>query len=151
VPVRSESLAVVPVFKDPLVWIAGSDTPLAKRKKVTLAELAEEDLILHRMGSLRRLLEKQLRPFTPQLRVTMELTSAEMVKKFVAAGMGASMISELFVKEEVKERKITILQTDSESRYRELGLVYHEGRSLSRPAQAFVNMATEMLATTLNS
>lgn len=150
-PVKSESLAVVPIFKDRLVWIVSADSALAAKKRVTLDELAQEDLILHRMGSLRRLLEKQLRPFRPQLKVTMELTSAEMVKKFVAAGLGASMISEMFVKEDVKDKKIAILQTDGEAQYRELGLVYHEGRSLSRPAQAFVSLARELLGTQLGA
>ena len=150
-PVKSESLAVVPIFKDRLVWIVSADSPLAAKKKVTLDELAQEDLILHKMGSLRRLLEKQLRPFRPQLRVTMELTSAEMVKKFVAAGLGASMISEMFVKEEVKDKKIAILQTDGEQLYRELGLVYHEGRSLSRAAQAFVSLAKDLLSARLGA
>ena len=150
-PVKSESLAVVPIFKDRLVWIVSADSPLAAKKKVTLDALAQEDLILHKMGSLRRLLEKQLRPFRPQLRVTMELTSAEMVKKFVAAGLGASMISEMFVKEEVKDKKIAILQTDGEQLYRELGLVYHEGRSLSRAAQAFVSLAKDLLSAQLGA
>jgi DNA-binding transcriptional LysR family regulator len=145
-PVRSTSLSVFPIFRDPLVWIASASSPLAKQKEVPLSELAHEDLILHKMGSLRRIMEKQLRPFRPQLRVTMELTSAEMVKKFVAAGLGVSMISEKFVQEEIREGKIKVLQTNSEVVYRELGLVYHEGRSLSRAAQGFLAMVLETLA-----
>jgi LysR family transcriptional regulator, low CO2-responsive transcriptional regulator len=146
-PVRSTSLSVIPIFRDPLVWIASAKSPLAKQTTVPLSELAHQDLILHKMGSLRRIMEKQLRPFRPHLRVTMELTSAEMVKKFVAAGLGFSLISEKFVQEEIREEKITVLQTDGEIVYRELGLVYHEGRSLSRAAQAFLAMAIESLPT----
>lgn len=144
IPVRSTSLTVMPIYRDPLVWIAARDSSIARKDSVTLQELAQEELILHKMGSLRRLMDKQLRPFRPQLRVTMELTSAEIVKKFVAAGLGVSMISESFVQEEIREGKLRILKTDSELMYRELGLVYHEGRSLSRAAQAFFAMATEM-------
>ena len=144
IPVRSTSLTVVPIYRDPLVWIAGRDSEIAQKNSVTLQELAQEELILHKMGSLRRLMDKQLRPFRPQLRVTMELTSAEIVKKFVGAGLGVSMISESFVQEEIREGKLKILKTDSELMYRELGLVYHEGRSLSRAAQAFFAMAIEM-------
>ncbi len=142
-PVRSTSLSAVPIFRDPLVWIAGASSKIAGRDLVPLEELAQEELILHKMGSLRRLMDKQLRPFRPQLRVTMELTSAEMVKKFVAAGLGVSMISESFVQEELREGKLKVLQTDGEKCYRELGLVYHEGRSLSRAAEAFLEMAKQ--------
>lgn len=146
IPVRSTSLSAVPIFRDPLVWIAGNQSEIAARKSVTLEELAQQELILHKMGSLRRLMDKQLRPFRPQLRVTMELTSAEMVKKFVAAGLGVSMISESFIQEELREGKLKILLTDGEKCYRELGLVYHEARSLSRAAEAFLEMARQRSA-----
>jgi DNA-binding transcriptional LysR family regulator len=145
-PVRSSSLVVVPIFCDPLVWIVSSQSPLAKQKEVSLNEIANHDLILHKMGSLRRIMEKHLRPFRPQLKVTMELTSAEMVKKFVAAGLGVSMISEAFVQQEVRDKKITILRPESETMYRELGLVYRDNRSLSRAANAFLLMAMESMA-----
>jgi DNA-binding transcriptional LysR family regulator len=145
-PVRATSLSTVSIFRDPLVWIANSRSPLAKKKPLPLSELAQQDLILHKMGSLRRIMEKQLRPFRPQLRVTMELTSAEMVKKFVAAGLGVSMISESFVQEEIREGKIKVLETDGEVNHRELGLIYHEGRSLSRAGQAFLSMIMDTVA-----
>lgn len=144
-PVRSSSVVVVPIFRDPLVWIASSENPLATQDSVSLTELAHQDLILHKMGSLRRLMEKYLRPYRPQLKVTMELTSAEMVKKFVGAGLGVSLICEAFVQEEVREKKLSILRTDAETVYRELGLVYRDSRSLSRAANAFLLMAMEFL------
>ena len=145
-PVRSTSLVVVPIFRDPLVWIASSESPMGKKGTVSLRDLANEDLILHKMGSLRRIMEKHLRPYRPQLKVTMELTSAEMVKKFVGAGLGVSMICEAFVQEEVREKKLTILRTDAEVVHRELGLVYRDSRSLSRAANAFLLMAMELAA-----
>jgi DNA-binding transcriptional LysR family regulator len=75
----------------------------------------------------------------------MELTSAEMVKKFVGAGLGVSLICEAFVQEEIKEKKLTILHTEAEVVHRELGLVYRDSRSLSRAANAFLLMAMESL------
>jgi DNA-binding transcriptional LysR family regulator len=140
-PVRSSSLVVIPIFRDPLVWIVSSKSPLAKQTDLTLRDLAHQNLILHKVGSLRRIMEKQLRPFRPQLKVTMELTSTEMVKKFVAAGLGVSMISEAFVQQEIRDGRITILRPPAETMYRELGLVYRDSRSLSRAANAFLLMA----------
>jgi DNA-binding transcriptional LysR family regulator len=140
-PIRSSSVKCEPIFRDPLVWITNAQNAFTRQKSIPLSELAQADLILHKTGSLRRIMEKQLRPFRPKLRVTMEITSAEMVKKFVAAGLGVSMISEAFVQEEIKEGKIKVLNTDMEPIYRELGIVHHEGRSLSRAAHAFLEMA----------
>ncbi|HYH00110.1 MAG TPA: LysR family transcriptional regulator [Terriglobales bacterium] len=143
IPVKSPSLEVIPLFRDPLIWIADPEHPLASKKKIKLAELAEQELILHKVGSLRRLMEKQLRPFRPQLRVTMELTSTEMVKKFVAAGLGISLISEKFAEEDIRENKLVPLHVEAEPAWRELGLVFHREHSLSHAAEAFIALARE--------
>lgn len=147
IPVKAPSMKVVPVFRDPLIWICGEDHPLASKKTVSLSEIAQEELILHRVGSLRRLMEKQLRPFRPQLHVTMELTSTEMVKKFVAAGFGISLISESFALEDLRDGKLKRLQaSDGDNGYRELGLVYHQDHSLSRASEAFIAMVRRKMA-----
>lgn len=140
-PVKSPSVEVIPLFRDALIWIASAEHPLARRKSVVLAELAEEELILHKVGSLRRLMEKQLRPFRPQLRVTMELTSTEMVKKFVAAGLGISLISEKFAAEDIREGKLRKLHAEADPGWRELALIYHREHSLSHAAEAFIELA----------
>ena len=44
--------------------------------------------------------------------------------------------------------QLKILLTDGERCFRELGLVYHEGRSLSRAAEAFLEMAKQRTAAT---
>jgi DNA-binding transcriptional LysR family regulator len=137
-PVRSPLLEVMPVFRDPLVWIAPPDGPLGKRGKSSLAKIAEHGLIFHKTGSMRRLMEKQLRSYRDHLHISMELTSAELVKKFVAAGLGASMISKSFVEDEVRNGTLKILDVDEETTYRELGIVMREGKTLSRAAQAFI-------------
>ncbi len=143
-PVRSPMLKVAPIFRDSLVWIASPSSPLAQRKKISLAEIAEHGLIFHRTGSMRRLMERQLRPFRDKLLVSMELTSAELVKRFVAAGLGASMISKRFVLDDIRDGSLRILNVDAETSYRELGVVVREGKTLSRAAEAFV---TEVTAT----
>ena len=147
-PVRSPMLMVTPIFRDALVWIAPPSSPLAGKRKVTLAEIAEHGLIFHKTGSMRRLMERQLRPFRERLAVTMELTSAELVKKFVAAGLGASMISKRFVRNEIREGSLKILDVDAETSHRELGVVVREGKTLSRAAQAFLEQVEKSGETT---
>ncbi len=137
-PVRSPMLKITPVFRDPLVWIAPAVGPLAQKKKVSLADIAEHGLIFHKTGSMRHLMERQMRPFRDKLLISMELTSAEMVKRFVAAGLGASMISKRFVQDEVRNGSLKILNVDAETSYRELAVVIREGKTLSRAAESFV-------------
>lgn len=142
-PVRSAMLTVTPIFRDALVWIAPPTSPLAEKKSVTMAEIAEHGLIFHKTGSMRRLMERHLRPFRDQLSVSMELTSAELVKKFVAAGLGASMISKSFVRDELRDGSLRLIHVDAETSYRELGVVVREGKTLSRAARAFLSQASK--------
>lgn len=139
-PIKSPALKVTPIFRDPLVWIAPPSNPLARLKRVSLAEVAEYGLVFHKTGSLRRLMERQLRPHRDRLQVSMELTSAELVKKFVAAGLGLSMMCRRFVADEISNGTLKILNVDVEPSYRELAVVLREGKTLSRPAQAFLNL-----------
>lgn len=140
-PIKVPSLKVMRLFRDPLIWIAAPDNPLATQKKVALSDIAEQDLVMHKVGSLRRLMDAQMRPFKPRLKVTMELTSAAVVKKFVALGFGVSLISASFVQEEVKLGKLVVLPVEETQDWRELGLVYHRDRSLSQAAKAFLEIA----------
>ncbi len=144
-PIKVPSLKVIRLFRDPLIWIAAPDNPLAAQKKVTLSDIAEQELVMHKVGSLRRVMDAQMRPYRPRLRVTMELTSAAIVKKFVASGFGVSLIGASFVQEEVKAGQLVVLRVDEAQDWRELGLVYHRDRSLSQAAKAFLEVARKSL------
>ncbi len=68
-------------------------------------EIAEQPLIFPKTGFMRQIHDKQFRPFRSRLHVTMELPSVGMIKRFVAAGLGVSLISESFVRDEVRAGK----------------------------------------------
>src|SRR5258708_8756175 len=70
--------------------------PLAKLRTVRMKDIAAQPLIFPRTGFTRQLLDKHFRPYKSQLQITMELTSVGMIKCFVAAGLGVSLISARF-------------------------------------------------------
>src|SRR5260370_40726054 len=70
--------------------------PLARQKSVRIKEIAEQPLIFPKTGFTRQLLDKHFRPYRSTLRITMELPSVGMIKRFVAAGLGVSLISGSF-------------------------------------------------------
>ena len=75
--------------------------PLAAYKSVRTSDIAGQPLIFPKTGFTRQVLDKQFRPFRSRLRITMELPSVGMIKRFVAAGLGVSLISEGFAQDEV--------------------------------------------------
>jgi DNA-binding transcriptional LysR family regulator len=73
----------------------------------------------------------------------MELPSIGMIKRFVAADVGVSLISESFARDQVKAGEVKLINVEGVELFRELGLVYRRDRSLPRAAQALITMIRE--------
>ena len=142
-PVKSPSLRVHPIFRDRIMLMTSPFNPLAKMKSVTSAQIAEQPLIFPKTGFMRQVHDKLFRPFRSRLHITMELPSVGMIKRFVAAGLGVSLISESFVRDEVRAGKAKLIPVSDMDVWRELGVVYRRDRTLPRSAMAFVNMARQ--------
>jgi LysR family transcriptional regulator, low CO2-responsive transcriptional regulator len=145
-PVRSPSLKVHSVFRDRLVVMVSPRHPLAKLAAVSVEEIAQHPLIFPKTGYTRQLLDKLFRPYREQLRVTMELPSVGMIKNFVAAGLGATLISSSFVQAEAAAHQVTLIPLKGVELRRELGLIYRKDRSLPRAAQAFIALVRQRTA-----
>jgi DNA-binding transcriptional LysR family regulator len=79
---------------NPIVVIVASDDALARRRKVTLQDLAEHRFILREPGSGTRMAADQFfraEKFHPNIRL--ELGSNEAVKESVAGGLGIGVVS----------------------------------------------------------
>jgi LysR family transcriptional regulator, low CO2-responsive transcriptional regulator len=91
-----EGLAVtaIPFMDNPLVVLAAPDHPLAHKKHISLARLAEEPWLLREPGSgtrkaVERLFAENNLSFSPR----MELGNNEAIKQAVLAGLGVSVLS----------------------------------------------------------
>jgi DNA-binding transcriptional LysR family regulator len=137
-PVKSPSLKVHSIFRDRLMLMVAPSNPLASYKSVSTADIAEQPLIFPKTGFTRQVLDKQFRPYRAQLRIVMELASVGMIKKFVAAGLGVTLISESFVQDEVRAGQVKLIPVSDMEVWRELGIVYRRDRTLPRSAASFV-------------
>ncbi|HLQ50140.1 MAG TPA: LysR family transcriptional regulator [Terriglobales bacterium] len=145
-PVKSPSLTVIPLFKDRVLLMVGSGSPLFNKRSATMEELAQQPLIIPKTGSTRKLIEKNLRPYRENLNITMELTSLTMIKRFVTAGFGVSLISSTFARENVRRGDVKLLKIEGLEISRELGLIFQKHRSLPSSASMFAELARKELA-----
>jgi len=146
-PVKSPSLKVYPIFRDRVMLMVGSKSPLARQKSVTLADIVSQPLIFPKTGHTRQMIDKLFRPYGAQARARMELPSVGMIKSFVVAGLGVSLISSSFARDEVKAGQARLLDIqDCEPMWRELGLIYRADRTLPRAATAFIQLIRERAA-----
>ncbi len=142
-PIKSPSLKVFPIYRDRLMLMVGSKNPLAKQKSVTLADVVKQPLLFPKTGYTRQTLDKLFRPYGAQAQIRMELPSVGMIKSFVAAGLGVSLISETFVREEVRAGLVRVVAIADAELRRQLGLIYRRDRSLPRAASAFIALIRE--------
>jgi LysR family transcriptional regulator, low CO2-responsive transcriptional regulator len=139
-PVKMPMLKVRSIFRDRLVLMVSADNPLAQHDKVPISMVVEQPLILPRTGFTRRIMDKLFRPYRDKLHVRMELPSIGMIKSFVAAGLGVSLISESFARDEVQSGKVKLIALKDNELSRELGLAYRRNRSLPRAAEVFIEL-----------
>jgi len=137
-PAKAPSLRTHSIFRDRLMLMVSPSNPLARHRSVKISEIAEQPLILPKTGFTRQLFDKHFRPFRSQMRITMELPSVGMIKRFVAAGLGVSLISESFARDDVRAGEVKLVAISDVELWRELGLVYRRDRTLPRAAAAFV-------------
>jgi DNA-binding transcriptional LysR family regulator len=142
-PIKALNTKVHHIYRDRLRFMVSTRNPLANRSKITLEEVAAQPLIFPRTGFTRQVLDKLFRPYRSRLRVTMELPSIGMIKKFVAADAGVSFISESFASDQVKAGEVKLLNVEGVDLWRELGLVYRRDRSLPRAAQSLIAIIRE--------
>jgi LysR family transcriptional regulator, low CO2-responsive transcriptional regulator len=139
-PVKMPMLKVRTIFRDRLMLMVSADNPLAQHDKVPISMVVEQPLILPRTGFTRRIMDKLFRPYRDKLHVRMELPSIGMIKSFVAAGLGVSLISESFARDEVQSGKVKLIALKDNELSRELGLAYRRNRSLPRAAEVFIEL-----------
>jgi DNA-binding transcriptional LysR family regulator len=142
-PIKALNTKVHHIYRDRLRFMVSSRNPLANRTKLTLEEVAAQPLIFPRTGFTRQVLDKLFRPYRSRLRITMELPSIGMIKRFVGADAGVSFISESFASDQVKAGEVKLLNVEGVDLWRELGLVYRRDRSLPRAAQSLIAIIRE--------
>ena len=127
-----------PFARHPHVIIAAPDHPLAKKRRIPLARLAEETFLIREPGSgTRGLLERLFAEHNLPLNVSMEMASNETIKQAVQAGMGISLLSLHTVGLELKTHNLAVLDAQGLPIVRDWHVVHLAAKRLSPVAQAF--------------
>src|SRR5881227_1960104 len=143
---KSSSLKSHPIFRDQLMLMVSPQSPLAKHDVVPVSEIAKQPLLLPKTGFSRRVMDKLFRPYSAHLQVRMELASVGMIKSFVAAGLGVSLISASFARDQVLAGRVKLIPIQDEELWRELGLAYRRDRTLTRATTTFISTVRQLAA-----
>ncbi|HVI09987.1 MAG TPA: LysR family transcriptional regulator [Candidatus Binatia bacterium] len=143
-PVQSPSLKVLPIFRDRLLLMVSSKNPLSKAKSAKIQDVVKYPLLLPKTGHTRRLLDKMFREHNSELKVRMELPSLAMIKSFVAADLGISLISASFARDEVAAGRVKLIEMEGAEQWRELGLAHRRDRTLSVASKSFIGVVRQL-------
>jgi DNA-binding transcriptional LysR family regulator len=135
-PVPDDRLVARQVWDDPLAFVAGHEHPLAKQKKVTLADLTQHAAILPSSSTFTRQIASRLfQESGLELRVSMTTNYLETIKMMASIGLGWSVLPA-----SMADAELRILKINGIDLRRSLGVVYHPRRTLSRAAQAMLDL-----------
>src|SRR5215469_6216102 len=143
-PVNDNRMQVVVIHRDDAVLIAAPSHPAAKLKEPALADLASFPLVMPKLGRTRDALEAAFHQRGLKAKITMELDSSELLKRFVAAGVGIGFIARSNVVEDVKAGVLCATPVHDLSIRRDLALVFRKDKALSRAALAFIEIAVRI-------
>jgi DNA-binding transcriptional LysR family regulator len=120
----------------PHVIIARPEHPLAGRRGLTPADLADEPFLMREPGSgTRSLTEMYLSQAGVKPRIAMEISSNETIKQAVMAGLGIALISAHTIGAEMEMERLAILEVAGLPAWRQWRLVRHADKRLT-PAGA---------------
>ena len=136
-PERAD-LIITPFLANPLVIVAPNNHPMANRKRITLAELAQETFVAREAESGTRVAldtffaSENQKPFVEHV-----LNSNESIKKAVAAGLGLGICSIHTIEMELANQSLVILDVIGSPLMRQWNLIHSKGKRLSPIVQAF--------------
>ena len=92
-PARHRGAALDVVYHDELAFVVPPSHPLARRAKVSIAELASESFVAHHVSSpYRQKVIDTFRKRRIELRMPVEMPTIDAIKKFVAMGNGVALL-----------------------------------------------------------
>lgn len=141
-------LECLPFMDNPLVVIGPVGHPWATRRRIALAELALESLLMREPGSGTRqaaLEWFEQRGIQPDIRMT--LGSNEAIKHAVAAGLGLAVLSRHTLADEPQHEGLAVLAVAGFPIRRQWQLVWRRDRPLPRAAAAFIDYVRQAAIT----
>jgi len=135
-------ISYTPLYRFGQVLITPPDHPLASAKSFTLAQMGEHDLILPpRRQVTWRLVDHVFQYRRVPYRVALEVDGWEVIKQYVAMGMGSSIISSICLHPDDKQHlAIRPLEHTLPGIFppRSYGVIIRKNKHLSPAARAFI-------------
>ncbi|HZU14218.1 MAG TPA: LysR substrate-binding domain-containing protein [Chloroflexota bacterium] len=144
-PVEDATLVAEPYLDDELIVIVAPTHRFAREKVVYPGELRRETFLVREAGSgTQERMEERMSALGIEPADTMQLGSTEAIKQAVAADLGISIASRYSVQAELQGGRLCAAAVPALQMQRQLLLLHHKDKRLSKTAVAFRLLLQEM-------
>jgi DNA-binding transcriptional LysR family regulator len=139
-PIKHPGLVIKPFLSDEFLVITSRNHPWSKTKTVSLPALATQSFIAsHPESATRQVIARHLEAAGIKLNIVMQMENIEMIKKAVEANLGISIMSKFAIQQEIETRRLHALRIAKTPLHRQMYIVWHKDRRLSKAAEAFLD------------
>lgn len=143
-PEKRRGLEVVTLDGDRLVLICPPAHPLARRRKVSAADLQGQDFVLfERDIPTRRATDRALRAHGVTIHRVAEFDNIETIKRAVEVGLGVAVVPRPSVLDEQRSGQLAVVPLAEPEWKRTVGVIYRSDRVLGTAARKFIELLTD--------
>jgi len=127
------------IMNNSLLLVGGPKHPLARRRNLVPADLAEENFIAYEAGTpTRMMIDAYFKEIDVSLNYVLESANIASIKHLAIEGMGLAFLPEIAVQLELKEKAMKPIKVRGLQLERPITLYWKERRALTRPAEEFI-------------
>jgi DNA-binding transcriptional LysR family regulator len=128
-PQKDAKLEIIPLRKEPLVFICHPQHPFAKQKSIKLKSLTGQKVIGFEPDiPTRKALDKILREYGVDVKHVMEFDNVETVKRAVEIDAGISIVPMGTVTQEIAKNTLAAVEIEDGEFYRPLAAIYKKNK-----------------------
>ncbi len=138
----SQSLQLLPMSRNQIVCCVPETSPLAKKKALSLQDVADSSMVMLKEGSfLRQLILSKLEDEGVKPNIVLESNQVGTLKGLVASGVGLAFLLDMVVEDTPGVKAIPL----SDPLFVDVGLAWKKDRYISKAAQSFIDFCKEIL------
>ena len=138
-PSKRPQIRLIPFREDRLVLICSPQHPFAKQRSVSIKKLDGQNFVgFEKDIPTHKAVERALQRHGIRVHYVAEVDNIEVIKRIVEVGTGISIVPDLAVRSDVRNKSLVALPLSDENFVRQLGVIYKEGRHFSPAAEKFI-------------
>jgi len=132
--------------EEPMVLVCSPQHPFAQRKKVSLADLHEQEMVAFESDlEIRAEIDRALASAGAEVKVSMEFDNTETIKRAVEINAGVSLLPAPTVDREIAAGALVALPIAGTELKRPIGIIQRRGKELGRTAQRFMGLLVKQI------